>query len=534
MLEYIALVIAGLGLFFAGLQILTEHLKQLTGRRFRLWVAKWTQNRLLGALWGAAFFAITQSGGATTFIIVSMVTSGLIGIVQALPMIAGLNMGGGLMVLVVTSDIKGLLFLILGIAGIGYANERMARWRPLIRALFGGGLLFLGLNMVQEGAAPLASEPWLQSWLAGSAGSPLVGFLIGTFLVVLTQSSIAISVLAITFTSAGLFTMEQTVMTIYGANLGSGIGTYLLSANLSGGPRQISMAQVLYNVLGVLIFVPLFYVETLLEVPLVIALITNASSDIAVQASLCFMLFNFVPGLITILPLQFEARQLERIWPPTEQESESSTVYLHKQALKEPVSAIGLARMEQNRLFALLPKVLDIARTQPPDSLAQLKTRGEVHDALSLEITHYLHEIAATNPGAESFERLSEVMALQDSLDHIHEGIVKLSTHTLEVKEGSSILGFSRNMIEGVDAIVLTLADCLESGADEPELTLIDSMVDGRRGVLQQIRDVYLNASLVLNGEEKRLLLEMINQCGRLFWLFGQLRSELTKDHFAY
>ena len=44
MISIVGALLAGLGMFFAGLQILTEHLKRLSGRRLLTLVARYTRN----------------------------------------------------------------------------------------------------------------------------------------------------------------------------------------------------------------------------------------------------------------------------------------------------------------------------------------------------------------------------------------------------------------------------------------------------------------------------------------------------------
>ena len=55
MLPVIGALVAGLGLFFVGLNFLTEHLKMLSGRRLRERIATWTKRPLMGVLWGGVF-----------------------------------------------------------------------------------------------------------------------------------------------------------------------------------------------------------------------------------------------------------------------------------------------------------------------------------------------------------------------------------------------------------------------------------------------------------------------------------------------
>ena len=130
MLPVIGALVAGLGLFFVGLNFLTEHLKMLSGRRLRERIATWTKRPLMGVLWGGVFIAITQSTAATMFILISMLRAGMVTVAQSLPMIIGVNVAAGLIVLILVFDIK-IAILFPSLLKTSSAAETMAPtgWR---------------------------------------------------------------------------------------------------------------------------------------------------------------------------------------------------------------------------------------------------------------------------------------------------------------------------------------------------------------------------------------------------------------------
>lgn len=205
MVTIIGTLLAGLGLFFAGLQILTEHLKRLSGRRLRTLVERYTRNPLLGALCGGAFAVVTQSGAATMFIIVSMLRSGLMSIRQAMPMIIGLNVFGALIVLILVIDIRLAVLFLLGFAGVFYSADARTPRGSLIGVLLGIAMLFFGLDLMNQSVSPLADAAWFKDLLAWTRGSYMVGFLIGCLLSFVVQSSIAVTAVVLAFQHAGMF-----------------------------------------------------------------------------------------------------------------------------------------------------------------------------------------------------------------------------------------------------------------------------------------------------------------------------------------
>ncbi len=56
--------------------------------------------------------------------------------------------------------------------------------------------------------------------------------------------------------SAGLLTLSQSMMIIYGASAGSGWSTYLMARGVSGSSRQLPIMQAIVKVLGIAILLP--------------------------------------------------------------------------------------------------------------------------------------------------------------------------------------------------------------------------------------------------------------------------------------
>jgi len=82
-------IFAGLGLFFIGIKLISANLKQMSGGAFRRLIAGATRYPLAAGGLGVLGGAITQSTNAMTFIVISMVTSGVAELRKALPAPAG-------------------------------------------------------------------------------------------------------------------------------------------------------------------------------------------------------------------------------------------------------------------------------------------------------------------------------------------------------------------------------------------------------------------------------------------------------------
>ncbi|HEY1110925.1 MAG TPA: Na/Pi symporter, partial [Opitutaceae bacterium] len=143
MAEPIALFLAGLSLFFYGVGGIKTHLQGLSSRRFRRQIARWAGHPLFAGAWGFVSGAITQSATAVAFILTSFISTGLINLPRALPIVAWANLGTTVLVIFVSFDIRLAFLYVLGVSGLSLAFEVGGpRLRPAVATLFSIGLLF--------------------------------------------------------------------------------------------------------------------------------------------------------------------------------------------------------------------------------------------------------------------------------------------------------------------------------------------------------------------------------------------------------
>ena len=242
--ELFAGVTGGLGLFLVGMWLLTENLKTLASRQLRRTASRWTGNRFSALLWGALAGAVTQSMSAMTFIVVSILRSGLITIQGALALVLGGCVGVSALVVIVSFDIKVVSLYVLGFSGAVLVSGRLSRFRPLAASFLGGAMIILGLALLKDAAAPLAEQPWFRDILEGTGNSLALAFVVAALLTFIAQSSSAVSVFGISLATVGVISVDQAIMIMYGSCIGSGAILYLLSASLEGQSRRVARVWV--------------------------------------------------------------------------------------------------------------------------------------------------------------------------------------------------------------------------------------------------------------------------------------------------
>ena len=103
--------------------------------------------------------------------------------------------------------------------------------------LIGSLALFLyGMKIMSEGLQKFAGDS-LRRILTAMTTNRVTGMLTGVLITALIQSSSATTVMVVSFVNAGLLTLTQSIGVIMGANIGTTVTAWLISASVS---RSIS------------------------------------------------------------------------------------------------------------------------------------------------------------------------------------------------------------------------------------------------------------------------------------------------------
>ena len=258
----------GLALFLYGMNLMSNNLQEAAGERMRAILAAVTKNPFFGVLAGALATAVLQSSSATTVMTIGFVAAGLMGLRQAIPIIMGANIGTTITAQIIAFKLSDY---VLGIVLVGFLIMQLAKqgqMKYVGTAVFGFGLLFLGIDTMGAVMKPLAENPVFTDMIAQVTGVPVLGVLVGTLMTLVVQSSSATIAVLQNFAAtpgpdgASLIGLDGAIPILLGDNLGTTV-TALLAAISPAGPeveviaRQIANAHTLFNVTMTVLWLPL-------------------------------------------------------------------------------------------------------------------------------------------------------------------------------------------------------------------------------------------------------------------------------------
>lgn len=519
--DVLSALFAGLGLFFIGVKLISGHLRQMTGRGFRDRIAALVDRPWRGALLGVVSGALTQSTNAVTFIVTSMHGAGLIDIARGAPIVTWANVGTSALVLVATVDIRLAVSILLGLIGLGYYFDidRSSRFRHVAGALLGVSLLFLGLQLIKGGALPLREMPAVQQFLQATSGWWIATFLIGAVITLLVQSSGTVSAIGVTMTSAGVLTMDQTVLLIYGAGVGSAASLWLMGASLRGVARQLALLQILLKLVAALLLLLCLWIERGLGVPLVLALAAQVGDNAGFQAAGIFLLYQLVGAIVMTLAAPAVLRLLAQWSPPSRAELLSTPQYLYPQALDDAETALDLVEREQARLLAFLPGLLTNAE-QPHDTVRESpQVLLAATTAVTEQVATFLAELIDRHSDRVALDRMLNLQARTRLLADLRDGARQFDQ--LVAPLGTPPPPMAHSLVESLDFMLRTLHQALQE-SDGDDIALLREVTGDRSAVMERMRQQLLSQGADVPLDVRTALFAATSLFERLIWLVRQ------------
>lgn len=314
--------VGGLGLFLMGMNIMSEGLQKTAGNGLRKTLNILTSNRFMAILVGFFVTAIIQSSSATSVMVVGFVNAALMTLKQAIGVLLGANIGTTVTGWIVAFKIVKYSMPIIGIGVFLKFFAKNEKWKYIGDVIFGFGILFLGMQTMKMGFAPLRDAQGFIDFFTKVDGlsfsSIILGVIIGAFTTFIVQSSSATLGITIALASQGLLNFEGAISLLLGQNIGTTITAILASLGGNYQAKRAAIAHTLFNTLGVIIALILFYpfiklIESLLPGSSNLTISTSAQVKefglalgtkpyISSHIALAHTLFNIV-NVIVFIPL---------------------------------------------------------------------------------------------------------------------------------------------------------------------------------------------------------------------------------------
>jgi len=418
----------GLGLFLYGMKLMGDGLQNATGEKLKKIFEKITSNPVKGVLTGALVTAIIQSSSATTVMVVGFVNAQLMNLYQATAVIMGANIGTTVTALIVTLNIDNFVPIFIGVGALIVLFTEAKKGKEVGNIILGFGILFLGMNLMKVAMEPLQASPIFQQILIKLDGNIFLGILAGLAITAVLQSSSATTAILVSMAATGVVKITMVIPVLFGCNMGTCVTALLSSIGTSKTAKKAAIIHLLFNVIGTVIFIPLFTPLTWI--------VTKApifgASDVPSQIAHAHIIFNIVNTILLLPFIKVLVKMANRIIKGEDETEKYGTQFIDDRLLETPVIAVGQTVKEISRMATKARKSLDIAMeafAKNDDKLVQKVYKNEkLINLLEDEITNFLVKLSKS----ELADKEKDIVT---SMFHVVNDIERIGDHAENIAD---------------------------------------------------------------------------------------------------
>lgn len=505
-LDFLGLL-GAVGLFLYGMKVMSEGLQKAAGDRLRNILSAMTRNRFTGTLTGCLITALIQSSSASTVMVVSFVNAGLMSLAQSMAVIMGANVGTTFTAWVIALfgfkvNVSMFVLPMIGLA-IPLLFTKKSRNKSIGEFLIGFAFLFMGLDLISKYVPDLQSNPemfaFLEHYASMGYASVLIFLLVGIVLTMIIQSSAATFAITLIMCSKGWIDFDLSCALVLGSNIGTTITPILASMSGNVAAKRTAMGHLLFNLLGTLWVLCIFFPFVNLNVwitevlgqgdPTALAgyvnhieatqpqvydhLFDNSLPDghevavkvahlqqsVSIGLSIFHTVFNLINLSVMIWLTKLYVRIVERLVPAKHKEDEEFQLKFISGGLLN-ASELNIAQAEKEiTVYAdRVSRMIDMAKElvhikEENEDFAQLFSRLEkyedISDRMELEIAHYLNRCSEGRLSNEGKLRIAAMLRIVSEIESIADCC--LGAGKIMIRKQQSHVSFSDEIYDNID-----------------------------------------------------------------------------------
>lgn len=462
--------VGGLGLFLMGMKIMSEAMQKAAGDRLRKTLNFLTSNRVMAITVGFLVTAFIQSSSATTVMVVGFVNAGLMSLTRAIGVILGANIGTTVTGWIITLKVVKYALPIIGMGVFIRFFSKSEKWRFYGEIVFGFGLLFLGMQTMKAGFAPLRESPEFIAFFTKVDGIGYLSIFFGVFVGAVTtlavQSSSATIGITIALASQGLINYQGAVSLILGENIGTTITANLASIGGSFHAKRAAVAHTLFNVMGVIIVLALFHPFVRLVESLVPGLsdMTVSTAEQAAQygaavgtkpfigqhIAMAHTIFNVTNVIVFAFLVPLLAKLCRIIIPdPRVSKSEFRLIeFSHIESKVIETTTLGIAETEKKLVLmaekvaksALMVQDIIASETGQVELCERVLRKEKTIDECQKYITEFLVSLSTYSVSASDAIHIGNYMTLAHNLEKYADHLEKIALIYDKIDRGHLVL----------------------------------------------------------------------------------------------
>ena len=481
----ILMLLAGVGVFIAGMNMLSHELEKSSGSGLKKLLSKITGNRFAGVGIGAGVTAIIQSSSATSVMVIGFVNAGVMTLFQATSVILGANIGT-----TITGIIVSLKSLPIGeiAAALAFVGVMMTFFKKDLVKQIGGvlcgfGLIFVGLDIMSGALSGQEIKDFFIN-LFQHINFPLLLTLCGAVFTAVIQSSSAATGIFITMVGTGALTLDAALFLVLGANIGTCATALIACMGAGTNAKRTAFIHVTVKTIGAILFIAFIWPFKMQ----VVKLLQYIPSP-EMQLAWFHVIFNVITTLVMLPFIKQIVWLAEKVIPEKKQTDEIRLKYVDERLLKTPSVAIMQVKKEVLYMASLAKENIEAAfnamKADGEKLYAEIEKKEAIIDFTNKSLTKYLIKLSPLVDQHDEkkigayFHVLNDLERVGDHAENFGEMGVQMQAADLRFSEGA--VEELKLMEEKVLKMFSIAIDAISNGdaGHLNELTALENDVDG-------------------------------------------------------
>ncbi|MBQ4509726.1 MAG: Na/Pi cotransporter family protein [Clostridia bacterium] len=392
LLKSLILLLAGVGVFIVGMNMMGDGLEKGAGGGLKRLLAKISNNRFAGVAIGTAVTGIIQSSSATSVMVIGLVNAGVMTLFQAVSIIMGANIGTTVTGLIVAlSGSKGaisfsdvaILLAFIGVMMMFVKNDRV---KLIGSILCGLGVIFVGLDIMSGALDGDAISSFFKG-IFEIVDFPLLLIIIGAIFTAIIQSSSAATGIVIVMAGSGVISVQSALFIVLGSNIGTCVTALLACIGTGTNAKRTALIHFTFNVIGTAIFTAILW-PTGNWLPNILSVLPTYEMQIAIF----HVIFNVTTTLILVPFAQLLVKYATAVIKDKKTTEEQEQLkYVDERLLVTPAIAYDQVKKEIEHMAHLAKANVDASLADinehksdvPPVVYAREKTINFTNKALT-------------------------------------------------------------------------------------------------------------------------------------------------------
>jgi phosphate:Na+ symporter len=452
-------LMGGVALLLWGLHMVQSGILRAFGADLRRFLSHAFGNRLAAFWAGLGLTALLQSSTATGLMTASFAAEGVVGLVPALAIMLGANVGTTLIVQVLSFNVAAAAPVLFVLGLVAFRSGARTRLKDIGRVAIGLGLMLLALHILLNTLAPAENAPSVRALLNVMTSDPVLCVVIAAGLTWAAHSSVATVLFFMSLAYAQFVAPATALALVLGANLGSAINP-VVEGGRRGDPAsyRLPLGNLLNRLIGVVLILPLL--------PAIAEAFRGFEPNTARMTAEFHIAFNAALALVFIGLLDPLAWLLMKILPARKPAADPAAPrYLDESALDTPSLALADAARETlhmgDLVEVMLRQVMAAIMTNDRALAVQVSRMDNAVDRLDEAIKLYVTKLTRGSLDEREGHRAMEIVSFAINLEHVGD-IIDKNLSELATKKIKRNLQFSNDGADELAAFHKRILDNLK------------------------------------------------------------------------